>query len=142
MYYTIRKTHRRIFIQEGCSIGKFVIWETKTGIKFDLKAGNGEVIATSEVYSSEKSCRAGIASVQKNAPAAAVENQTVEGYTVEKHPKFEVYTDKAGEFRFRLKATNGQIIAVSEGYKAIASCMNGIESVKKNAVDAPVVRAE
>ena len=78
----------------------------------------------------------------KNAPAAAVENQTVEGYTVEKHPKFEVYTDKAGEFRFRLKATNGQIIAVSEGYKAIASCMNGIESVKKNAVDAPVVRAE
>ena len=71
-----------------------------------------------------------------------MENQTVEGYTVEKHPKFEVYTDKAGEFRFRLKATNGQIIAVSEGYKAIASCMNGIESVKKNAVDAPVVRAE
>ena len=123
-------------------MGKFVIWETKTGIKFDLKAGNGEVIATSEVYSSEKSCRDGIASVQKNAPAAAVENQTVEGYTVEKHPKFEVYTDKAGEFRFRLKATNGQIIAVSEGYKAIASCMNGIESVKKNAVDAPVVRAE
>ncbi|MBO4789668.1 MAG: DUF1508 domain-containing protein [Oxalobacter sp.] len=49
---------------------------------------------------------------------AAVENQTVEGYTAEKHPKFEVYTDKAGEFRFRLKATNGQIIAVSEGYKA------------------------
>ena len=123
-------------------MGKFVIWETKTGIKFDLKAGNGEVIATSEVYSSEKSCRAGITSVQKNAPAAAVENQTVEGYTVEKHPKFEVYTDKAGEFRFRLKATNGQIIAVSEGYKAIASCMNGIESVKKIAVDAPVVRAE
>ena len=123
-------------------MGKFVIRETKTGIKFDLKAGNGEVIATSEVYTSKNSCLSGIASVQKNAPAAAVENQTVEGYTVEKHPKFEVYTDKAGEFRFRLKATNGQIIAVSEGYKAIASCMNGIESVKKNAVDAPVVRAE
>lgn len=80
--------------------------------------------------------------MQKNAPVAAVENQTVEGYAVEKHPKFEVYTDKAGEFRFRLKATNGQIIAVSEGYKAMASCMNGIESVKKNAVDAPVVKAE
>lgn len=123
-------------------MGKFVIRETKTGIKFDLKAGNGEVIATSEVYSSEKACRNGIASVQKNAPVAAVENQTVEGYAVEKHPKFEVYTDKAGEFRFRLKATNGQIIAVSEGYKAMASCMNGIESVKKNAVDAPVVKAE
>ena len=123
-------------------MGKFVIRETKTGIKFDLKAGNGEVIATSEVYTSEKACRNGIASVQKNAPVAAVENQTVEGYAVEKHPKFEIYTDKAGEFRFRLKATNGQIIAVSEGYKAMASCMNGIESVKKNAVDAPVVKAE
>ena len=123
-------------------MGKFVIRETKTGIKFDLKAGNGEVIATSEVYTSEKACRNGIARVQKNAPVAAVENQTVEGYAVEKHPKFEIYTDKAGEFRFRLKATNGQIIAVSEGYKAMASCMNGIESVKKNAVDAPVVKAE
>jgi len=123
-------------------MGKFVIRETKTGIKFDLKAGNGEVIATSEIYTSEKACRNGIASVQKNAPVAAVENQTVEGYSVEKHPKFEVYIDKAGEFRFRLKAANGQIIAVSEGYKAIASCMNGIESVKKNAVDAPVVKAE
>ena len=123
-------------------MGKFVIRKTNTGIKFDLKASNGEVIATSEVYSSPESCKKGLASVQKNAPVAAVENQTLEGYAVEKHPKFEIYTDKAGEFRFRLKATNGQIIAVSEGYKAMASCMNGIESVKKNAVDAPVVKAE
>lgn len=47
--------------------------------------------------------------------------------------KFEVYQDKAGEFRFRLKASNGQIILASEGYKAKSSCINGIESVKKNA---------
>ena len=120
-------------------MGKFVIRKTNTGIKFDLKAGNGEVIATSEVYNSEAACRNGIASVQKNAPVAAVEDQTVEGYAAEKHPKFEVYEDKAGEFRFRLKATNGQVIAVSEGYVAKKSCENGIESVKKNAVDAPVV---
>ena len=120
-------------------MGKFVIRKTNTGIKFDLKASNGEVIATSEVYSSPESCKKGLASVQKNAPVAAVENQTLEGYAVEKHPKFEIYTDKAGEFRFRLKATNGQIIAVSEGYKAIASCLNGIKSVKKNAVDAKIV---
>ncbi len=119
-------------------MGKFIIRETATGIKFDLKAGNGEVIATSEVYSSEDACRKGVESVRKNAPVAAVENQTVEGYAAEKHPKFEVYNDKAGEFRFRLKATNGQIIAVSEGYKALAGCMNGIESVKKNAPEAPV----
>ena len=123
-------------------MGKFVIRTTNTGVKFDLKAGNGEVIATNEVYSSEDACRKGIASVQKNAPVAAVEDQTVPGYAEEKHPKFEIYADKAGEFRFRLKATNGQIIAVSEGYKAMAGCRNGIESVKKNAPDAPIVEQE
>ena len=46
--------------------------------------------------------------------------------------KFEIYTDKAGEFRFRLKASNGQAILSSQGYKAKASCKNGIESVRKN----------
>ena len=123
-------------------MGKFVIRKTATGVKFDLKAGNGEVIATSEVYSAEASCRNGIASVQKNAPVANLEDQTVEGYETAKHPKFEVYADKAGEFRFRLKARNGEVIAVSEGYKAKQSCMNGIESVKKNAPDAEVVIQE
>ena len=120
-------------------MGKFVVKTTATGVKFDLKATNGQVIATSEVYTTDAACKNGIESVMKNAPAAAVENQTVEGYAVEKHPKFEVYTDKAGEFRFRLKATNGQIIAVSEGYTTIANCLNGVESVKKNAADAPIV---
>ena len=123
-------------------MGKFVIRNTKTGVKFDLKAGNGEVIATTEVYASQAACNNGVESVRKNAPVAAVEDQTVEGFAVEKHPKFEIYTDKAGEFRFRLKATNGQIIAVSEGYKAMASCKNGIESVKKNATEAAVVVQE
>lgn len=120
-------------------MGKFVIKGTKTGVKFDLKATNGEVIATSEVYSSDAACQKGIESVIKNAPVANVEDQTVENIEVQKHPKFEIYTDKAGEFRFRLKATNGQVIAVSEGYKSMASCMNGIESVKKNAADSKVV---
>ena len=120
-------------------MGKFVVKKTNTGVKFDLKATNGQVIATSEVYNSDAACKNGIESVRKNAPVAAIEDQTVEGYAVEKHPKFEIYADKAGEFRFRLKATNGQVIAVSEGYKAMASCVNGIESVKKNAPEAEVV---
>ncbi len=120
-------------------MGKFVIRNTNTGVKFDLKASNGEVIATSEVYTSLDACRNGVASVKKNAPAANIEDQTVEGYETAKNPKFEIYEDKAGEFRFRLKATNGQVIAVSEGYKAMASCRNGIESVVKNAPDAEVV---
>ncbi len=120
-------------------MGKFVVKETKTGIKFDLKAGNGEVIATSEVYTTKAACLNGVESVKKNAPVAAVEDQTVEGYATEKNPKFEVYEDKAGEYRFRLTATNGQTIATSEGYKAKAGCLNGVESVKKNAPDAEVV---
>ncbi len=123
-------------------MGKFVVRNTKTGIKFDLKATNGEVIATSEVYKTKKTCLNGIASVQKNAPIAEVEDQTAEGFEVKKNPKFEVYTDKAGETRFRLKAKNGQIVAVSEGYKTKKSALNGIESVRKNAVDSPITEEE
>lgn len=120
-------------------MGKFVISQAKNGVKFNLKAGNGEVIATSEVYSTMSACKNGIESVKKNSVAASIEDQTVEGFKEEKNPKFEVYKDKAGEFRFRLKATNGQIIAVGEGYKAKSGCLNGIESIKKNAPDADVV---
>ena len=123
-------------------MGKFVVRQVKTGIMFNLKANNGQVIATSEIYNSDAACRNGIESVRKNAPIAPIENQTVEGFQVEKHPKFEVYLDKAGEYRFRLKATNGQIIAVGESYKALSGCLNGIESVKKNAPDAEIVMEE
>jgi len=117
-------------------MGKFAAKQTSTGYKFDLLASNGQVIATSEVYASEAACLNGIASVTKCAEVAEIEDQTVETVETKKHPKFEVYTDRAGEFRFRLKARNGEIIAVSEGYTAKASCLNGIESVKKNALDA------
>lgn len=122
-------------------MGKFVIKATASGIKFDLKAGNGEIIASSEIYNSLEACRKGIASVKKNAPVAAVENHTAKGFSAKKHPKFEVYKDKAGEFRFRLKSVNGKVIAVSEGYKALVSCLNGMEAVKKNAPDAEIIKA-
>lgn len=118
-------------------MGKFVVRETNTGFKFDLKAGNGEVIATSEVYTTKAACLNGVNSVKTNC-VGEVEDQTVEEIVAVKHPKFEVYADKAGEFRFRLKAKNGEIIATSEGYKTKASCLNGIESVKKNAPEAAV----
>jgi hypothetical protein len=52
--------------------------------------------------------------------------------------KFEVYKDARGEYRFRLKAPNGQIIASSEGYKSKDSALNGVASVQKNAADAIV----
>ena len=120
-------------------MGKFVIRNVASGIKFDLKATNGQVIATSEVYTTEAACRNGIESVMKNAPIANVEDQTVENFEAVTHPKFEMYADKAGEFRFRLKARNGEIIATSEGYKTKDSCENGIASVKKNAPEAEIV---
>lgn len=122
-------------------MGKFVVKQTATGFKFDLKAGNGETIATSEVYTTKAACLNGVQSVKKCC-IGEVEDQTVEPIVAVKHPKFELYADKAGEFRFRLKAGNGEVIATSEGYKAKSSCENGIESVKKNAPEAEIVEAE
>ena len=122
-------------------MGKFVVKQTKNGgFAFNLKAGSGEIIATSETYTTEKACLNGIESVRKNAVAGKIEDQTVENFEKVANPKFEVYKDKAGEFRFRLKAGNGEIIAVGESYKAKASCLNGIDSIRRNAPDSPVVK--
>jgi len=120
-------------------MGKFAIKEVPTGIKFDLKAGNGEVIGTSEVYTTKAACTNGIESVKKNAPISEVEDQTVEGYEKTTNPKFQLYLDKKGEFRFRLNARNGENILASEGYTSKAGAINGIESVKKNAPAAETV---
>lgn len=98
-------------------MGKYVIKDNGSGPYFVLKAGNGEVIGKSENYSSKTACKNGIESVKKNAPSG----------------NFEIYEDKAGEFRFRLRAKNGEPILASEGYKTKASCENGIDSVKRNA---------
>jgi uncharacterized protein YegP (UPF0339 family) len=121
-------------------LSKFVIREVKSGIKFDLRAGNGEVIATSEGYTSEALCRRGIESIRKTAPDAHVENQTEEGCKAMPHPKFEMYQDRSGRFRFRLKARNGKIVAVSEGYATKHGCLSGIECVKKCAPEAEIVK--
>ena len=121
--------------------GKFVIITAKNGeYTFNLKASNGEVVLTaSETYTSMDACENGINSVRKNC-ASHIEDQTRDEKLT--HPKFELYRDKAGEFRFRLKAANGQNIGRSEGYKAKASAKKGIASVQKNAPDAPAVVME
>ena len=126
------------------STGKFVVKTTPTGqYRFNLIAGNGEPILTSENYTAKDSCLNGIESIKKNAPIANIEDQTVkEDFETLTNPKFEIYLDKAGEFRFRLKARNGEIIGASEGYKAKASCKNGIDSVVKNAPEALAVFEE
>ena len=120
-------------------MSKFLIYNVSAGVRFCLKANNGQVIATSETYTTVSACRNGIKSVQKNAPIAKLEDQTEESFRILTNPKFELYRDKAGCFRFRLKARNGEIIAVSEDYTSKAACENGIESVRKNAPDAKIV---
>ena len=120
-------------------MGKFTIKSTSAGFSFNLVADNNEIIATSEVYTSKDACKKGIDSVAENAPFAAVEDQTLKDYEKTGNPKFEVFIDKAGEFRFHLKAGNGEIIAASEGYKAKDSCLKGIDSVKDNSAWSDVV---
>lgn len=105
-------------------MGKFVVRQTPTGIKFDLKAGNGQVILTSEVYTTKAACLNGVESVKKNSQEDA---------------RFERLDSKNGKPYFNLKATNGQVIGTSELYESVAARDNGIDSVKKNAPDAEVV---
>ena len=122
-------------------MGKFQVKAAGKGFVFNLLATNGQVVATSEVYNKRDSLRNGIASVQRNAPAAGIEDQTAEKPAKLANPKFEVYADKAGKFRFRLKAKNGQIIAVGEAYETKKAALAGVASVKKNAPGAKVVEA-
>ena len=124
-------------------MGKFVIKQTKNEeFTFSLKATNGqEILSAGEGFKTLATCKNSIESVKKNA-LSHVEDQTVEGYETLTHPKFEVYQDKAGEFRFRLKARNGEPIGKSESYKSKDSCLNGIDSVGRNAPEAEVVVEE
>lgn len=118
-------------------MSRFVLRKVNTGIKFDLLAANGQGILTSEVYSSRAACLRGVESVRKNA-AAPLENRTEPDTPTLPNPKFELYTDKGGAFRFRLRSRNGKIIAVSEDYSSKAAALSGIESVRKNAAIAVI----
>ena len=92
----------------------------------------------SQMYDSIDNAKVGINSVHNNC-SAHVEDQTVEGFEVLKNPKYEVYLDAGGKPRFRLKASNGEIIAVSQAYTEKSSCLKGIESVTNHASDAEIV---
>ena len=115
-------------------MGRFRIKPVATGYKFDLLAANGQIIATSEVYETEAACRKGIHSVCNSAPKAKFADLTEDG-KLPTNPRFELFLDKAGGYRFRLRSRNGQVIAVSEDYTTREACENGIESVKKNAAE-------
>ena len=127
-------------------MGKFVIKKTPTGaFNFSLYAANSEKIAVaSQIYTTKSACKKGMESIARNAVRCIEENRvedqtlkTVEGKTC---PKFEVYFDKAGLYRYRLIASNGESIAMSEeGYKSKSGCMNGIKSVATNAPSAEII---
>ena len=105
-------------------MGKFEIKKDKSGqFRFNLKAGNGQVILSSEAYTTKSACENGIESVKKNS---------------QDDGKFERKTAKDGSPYFNLKASNGQVIGASEMYSSTAAMENGIASVKKNAPDASV----
>ena len=115
--------------------GKFEIKRANDGsYVFNVRAGNTQIIAKSQTYSSMTACKNGIESVGKNAPVANIEDQTLKTINVEKLPKFQIYLDKAGKYRFNLLATNGNnILSCTQGYNHKSSCKNGIKSVINNA---------
>jgi uncharacterized protein YegP (UPF0339 family) len=122
---------------------KFIIRKTENGnFVFRLIAPNRETIATGEAYTSLGACKTGIASIQKIVQTAEIEDQTVAKPVTVANPKWEIYIDEAGLFRFRLRARNGEIVAVSASYKTKANCKNGIKSISINAPTASVVREE
>ena len=105
-------------------MGKFEIKSTSSGkTMFNLKAGNGQVILTSQSYASMDGCKNGIDSVRTNSKDDG---------------RFERKTAKDGSPFFTLNAANGQVIGKSEMYTSASAMENGIESVKKNAPDADV----
>ena len=106
-------------------MGKSVITVRKNGeFQFNLKATNGQVILTSEGYTTKTACLNGVESVKKNAAVEA---------------RFEVKGAKNGKPYFNLKSTNGQVIGASQMYASERTMKAGIASVMKNAPDAPVV---
>ena len=106
-------------------MGKFVITVRKNGeFQFNLKASNGQVVLTSEGYTTKKACLNGVESVRKNS----------------QDPKrFEVKVAKNGKPFFNLKASNGQVIGSSQMYASERTMKAGIASVMRNAVDSPIV---
>ena len=121
------------------SSGRFEIKKAKDGrFVFNLYASNHVIIATSQIYSSTQSAINGINSVIKNAPIAEIEDRTLQNYTEKKNPKWEIYLDNGGQYRFRLNAPNGDTICHSQGYTSKANCKNGIDSIIRHASSADI----
>lgn len=119
--------------------GAFDIKKSRDGrYVFNLYAANRVIVATSQIYSSSQSAITGIKSVIANAERANVEDQTLKQYQPQPYPKWEIYVDKGGQYRWRLLATNGSCILHSQGYTQKSTCKKGIESVIRTAKSAQI----
>ncbi len=122
--------------------GKFAYYKTAKGFyNYRLKANNNETIAVSggTGYASLSGCKAGIESVRKNCNCH-IEDQTLKNVTTLPNPKFVIFMDKAGKYRYRLFARNGELICTPEdGYASKDGCKKGIQSLAKWAIDSEIV---
>ena len=109
---------------------KYQVYKDMTGkFRFRLKAANNKIVAVSEAYEAKAGAMNGVKSVQTNCQSK-IEDTTVQGEKLP-NPKYQVFRDSAGKYRFNLSASNGEIIAQSEGYETKQGCMKGIEAVQK-----------
>lgn len=120
--------------------GSFDIKKSKDGrFVFNLYSSNRVLIATSQVYSSSQSALAGAKSVMANALRAEIEDTTLKNPSPKTYPKWEIYLDRAGEYRFRLNASNASCICHAKaGYSSKSSCKRAIDSIIRIAQDAEI----
>jgi uncharacterized protein YegP (UPF0339 family) len=128
---------------EGKVHGKYVIKKTDKGnFVFKLFSSNYRVVAIgAQAYTTLGAAKIGVQSIINNAEKAPVENQTLKNYETLKFPKWEIYLDKKGEYRLRLYATNGSLIATTnDGYADISGAKNGIAAVARASKGCAIVR--
>lgn len=123
--------------------GRFEINKSKDGEKyfFNLYASNKVGIATSQMYTSAQAALNGINSVIANAENAPIEDQSLKNYETLPYPKWEIYVDNGGKYRFRLNASNGSCICHSQGYTTKSACKNGIDSIIRSSRNAEIDKA-
>ena len=145
---TIAKTAPKKQSAQPAEVGKkakFVYRKTDKGnYVYKLYSSNYRVIAIGgEPYSSLSAMKTGINSIIKNAADAPVEDQTLKKIVEQKCPKWEIYLDAKGEYRFRLKASNGNIVCITnDGYLSKPACKNGMQAIAKAAANAEIVQSD
>lgn len=141
---TVEKDEETVLVEgEGKVHGKYVIKKTDKGnFVFKLFSSNYRVVAIgAQAYTTLGAAKIGVQSIINNAEKAPVENQTLKNYETLKFPKWEIYLDKKGEYRLRLYATNGSLIATTnDGYADISGAKNGISAVARASKGCAIVR--